>query len=115
MLTGITHRSTDGLDDINIDTNSFQYHQYYSNTSATEADGYLNNENENAPLSLPGHYTYPSAYDIPNKDTIVATSSDSIDRRKSDELLFQANDKENSQYPKKNALSTQAFPELNTC
>ena len=67
VLTGITHRSTDGLDDINIDTNSLQYHQYYTNTSTTEADGYLNNDNENAPLSLPGHYTYPSAYDIPIK------------------------------------------------
>ena len=105
VLTGITHRSTDGLDDINIDTNSLQYHQYYTNTSTTEADGYLNNDNENAPLSLPGHYTYPSAYDIPNKNNIPVTPIDSIDRRKSDELLFKANDKENSQYPKKDALS----------
>ena len=103
VLTGITHRSTDGLDDINIDTNSLQYHQYYPTSSATEADGYLNNEN--APLSLPVQYSYASTYEFPHKNNIVATPIESIDRRKSDEHLFKSNDKENSQYPKKDALS----------
>ena len=105
VLTGISNRSSDGLDDINIDTNSLQYHQYYPTSSATEADGYLNNENENAPLSFPGQYSYASTYEFPHKNNIVATPIESIDRRKSDEHLFKSNDKENSQYPKKDALS----------
>ena len=107
VLTGITHRSTGGLDDINIDTNSLQYQQYYTTatTATIETDGYLNYEDENAHLSFPGQYNYTSAYDLPNKNNIVPTPINPIDRRKSEELLFKSSDKENSQTPKKDALS----------